>query len=122
MWRSGSITSQTLYCQEGFDEWSPLSMMLDSLEPTPQPPLLPSELTQVALAPPAKLNPGDIICPNPQCRYIGPPRKVPRGSAVLGLLLFFVFVLPGVIYLIVMSGYNYICPQCGLHIRGGTHA
>ena len=33
MWGSGSITSQTLFFQQGFAEWVPLSMILDRLEP-----------------------------------------------------------------------------------------
>ena len=32
MWRSGSITGQTLYCEPGFDEWFPLSTMSDCLD------------------------------------------------------------------------------------------
>jgi hypothetical protein len=34
--------------------------------------------------------------------------------------LLFVFA-PGLIYMIAMSGYNYVCPRCGVHIRGGRH-
>ncbi|MBI3798193.1 MAG: DUF4339 domain-containing protein [Deltaproteobacteria bacterium] len=37
MWRSGSITGQTLYWQHGFDEWLPLSTMIESLEPPEAP-------------------------------------------------------------------------------------
>jgi len=39
MWRSGNITGQTLYWQQGFDEWFPLSTMIDLLEP-PQAPVV----------------------------------------------------------------------------------
>ena len=70
---------------------------------------------------PQKLNPGDIICPNPQCGYIGPPKKEARGSLLVAILLCFLFLLPGLIYMIAMSGYNYVCPRCGVHIRGGRH-
>jgi DNA-directed RNA polymerase subunit RPC12/RpoP len=62
-----------------------------------------------------------IICPNPNCGYRGPARKEPRGSLIVGLLLCFLFLLPGLIYLVFMSGYTYCCPQCGLHIRSGAH-
>jgi hypothetical protein len=68
-----------------------------------------------------KLNPGDIICPNPQCGYIGPPKKEARGSIVVAILLCLLFLLPGLIYMAAMSGYNYIRPRCGVHIRGGPH-
>lgn len=32
MWNTGVVTAKTLYWQEGFDEWYPLSTMLDMLE------------------------------------------------------------------------------------------
>lgn len=126
MWRSGTITARTLYCQEGFAEWLPLSTILDTLEPPPLPAPDPSAASprppHVPVTPPTKLNPGDIICPNPQCGYIGPPKKEARGSGIVAILLCFLFLLPGLIYMAAMSGYNYICPRCGFHIRGGIHA
>jgi hypothetical protein len=67
--------------------------------------------------PPGVRRPGDIICPNPNCRYEGPPRKVARGSALVGILLLFLFILPGILYLVFMQGYRYYCPKCGLQIR-----
>ena len=36
MWNSGAITGQTLFCQEGFSQWLPLSDLQSELEP-PQP-------------------------------------------------------------------------------------
>jgi len=35
MWRSGNITGNTLYWQDGFSEWIPLSSILHILEPPP---------------------------------------------------------------------------------------
>lgn len=61
--------------------------------------------------------PGDIICPNPNCRYQGPPRKVARGPILLGLVLLLLFILPGILYFIFMQGYRYYCPKCGLQIK-----
>lgn len=61
--------------------------------------------------------PGDIICPNPSCRYVGPPLKVARGSILLGFILLLFFILPGILYFIFMQGYRYNCPKCGLQIR-----
>src|SRR6266403_2723696 len=63
---------------------------------------------------PQNLGPGDIICPNPQCGYVGPPKKEARGSLLVAILLCFLFLLPGLIYMIAMSGYNYVCPRCGV--------
>src|SRR5882672_4427004 len=37
---------------------------------------------------------GDIICPNPHCRYVGPPAKKARGSVAVGCLLSLFFLLP----------------------------
>ena len=64
--------------------------------------------------------PGDIICPNPNCRYQGPPIKVARGSILLGLILLLFFILPGVLYFIFMQGYRYSCPKCGLQVKSET--
>ena len=64
---------------------------------------------------------GEIICPNPNCGYTGQPKKQPRGSVAFGCLLMLFFVLPGLIYFALMSGYTYICPKCGVEIRSGTH-
>jgi len=41
MWRSGSITGQTLYWEQCSDEWRPLSTMLEELEPPVQSPVIP---------------------------------------------------------------------------------
>jgi hypothetical protein len=58
-----------------------------------------------------------IICPNPSCGYVGPGRKIPKGSLTAGCLLMFFFLLPGLLYLMFTSGYHIVCPRCGLQIR-----
>ena len=63
------------------------------------------------------MQPGDIICPNMNCRYVGPALKVARGSVPLGCLLMIVTFGIGVIYFIIKSGSDILCPRCGLHIR-----
>lgn len=35
MWGTGAITTQTLYWQDGFSEWRPLSEIIDEIEPSP---------------------------------------------------------------------------------------
>jgi hypothetical protein len=60
--------------------------------------------------------PGDISCPNANCHYQGPPRKMARGSVLVGLLLLLFFIIPGVFYFMFMRGYRYYCPKCGLQI------
>jgi len=58
-----------------------------------------------------------IICPNSNCRYRGLPKKIPRGNAIIGLLLCLLFLLPGVLYFIFKGGYRYVCPRCGMQLR-----
>jgi hypothetical protein len=58
-----------------------------------------------------------IICPNVNCGYKGEAKKIPRGSTVIGLILCLFFIIPGIIYFIIKSGYRYTCPKCGLQIR-----
>lgn len=36
MWKNGSVTADALYWQEGFDEWLPITTMIDELEPKQQ--------------------------------------------------------------------------------------
>ena len=57
-----------------------------------------------------------IICPNTNCGYKGKPMMVARGSFLVGLIFLLFFILPGVFYFMLMSGYRYYCPQCGLQL------
>jgi hypothetical protein len=58
----------------------------------------------------------DIICPNPNCGYKGPPEKVARGSVLVGVILTFFFFLPGILYFMLKGGYRILCPKCGLQL------
>ena len=66
-------------------------------------------------APPPGKN--HIICPNPNCGYRGPGKKQAKGSLGVALLLLFLLVLPGLIYMVVYSGSIIVCPQCGMKVR-----
>jgi len=57
-----------------------------------------------------------IICPNPNCGYEGKPKKKARGSIIVGLVLCFFFLIPGLLYFIIKSGYRYYCPKCNLQL------
>jgi hypothetical protein len=57
-----------------------------------------------------------MICPNSQCSYQGTANKKSRGSVIVGLFLCFFFIVPGLIYFMLKSGYRYSCPKCGLQI------
>lgn len=58
-----------------------------------------------------------MVCPNPNCGYTGKMETHSRGSFLVGLFLCLFFLLPGLIYFALMSGYRYICPQCGILVR-----
>ncbi len=57
-----------------------------------------------------------FVCPNPKCDYAGKARRVARGSLLLGILLCFFFLFPGLLYFMFKSGYRYYCPVCGIQI------
>ena len=59
----------------------------------------------------------DIICPNTNCNYKGKPNKDPRANVTIGVILCFFFLLPGILYFIIKSGYRYACPKCGIQLR-----
>lgn len=61
-----------------------------------------------------------MICPNQNCGYKGEAEKKARGSLILGMVLCCFFVLPGLLYFLLRSGYRYLCPQCGLQISADS--
>jgi hypothetical protein len=64
-----------------------------------------------------KLKRGEILCPNPNCAYAGKPKKVARGSTIVGLFLCIFFLIPGLLYFLFAGGYRYMCPACGMQIQ-----
>ena len=44
MWSSGAVTTETLYCREGWSEWLPLLAMARELESSAAPPAQPSSV------------------------------------------------------------------------------
>lgn len=63
-----------------------------------------------------KLYGDPMICPNPNCGYVGQMRRKPQGSWAIAILLLLLWVLPGVIYLLVYSGFDIVCPRCGMKV------
>jgi hypothetical protein len=61
-----------------------------------------------------------MICPNPNCHYHGKPERKSRGSVVIGFILCFFFLVPGLLYFMLRSGYRNLCPKCGLQISADT--
>ena len=52
------------------------------------------------------------VCPN--CGYVGKPKVKIKGSFAVELVLWLLFIVPGLIYSIWRySGKYYSCPKCG---------
>lgn len=60
---------------------------------------------------------GEIVCHNPNCGFVGRPTRKNRGSVIVAVFLLLVGVLPGLLYILAMSGYDYFCPRCHMKLR-----
>jgi chromate transport protein ChrA len=58
----------------------------------------------------------EIICPNVNCGYKGVANKESRGSWIAAFILLWLFVLPGLIYIIFFQGFRVKCPKCNLQV------
>jgi hypothetical protein len=120
------VWHETIVCHECFESLrKPLAGVATATEDP-----IDAELAKLAATPEAKLSaepparprrrmpgPGELICTNPNCGFVGKPTRKGRGSAIVMIVLFLIAVLPGLIYVILMSGYDYFCPQCGAKLR-----
>jgi predicted RNA-binding Zn-ribbon protein involved in translation (DUF1610 family) len=98
MWAGGVIAQNASIRKTSSDSWVPISKLSSMLK---------SHSMVLGT---------NIICPNINCGYQGPARKKARGSILVGLILCLFFLLPGIIYFIIKSGYRHFCPKCGLQI------
>jgi len=85
----------------------------------PMPVSVPVPALPVTVAAPVRRQPGpgDIVCPNANCGYVGPGKKIARGSTIIGILLLLCWILPGVIYFMFFSGYRTCCPRCQCQVN-----
>jgi hypothetical protein len=60
-----------------------------------------------------------VLCPNQSCGYRGPGDRRPRASLLVFFLLLFFGIVPGLIYVVAMSGHTLSCPRCGMDVRRG---
>ena len=58
-----------------------------------------------------------VICPNPNCGYRGTGKESGGTSGCLLLILLFLGILPGILYLLFCGKPGIICPKCGIKIR-----
>ena len=59
-----------------------------------------------------------LVCT--QCGYVGEPKGAIGGNGCIEVLLWFFFIIPGLIYSIWRSSSRYkVCPKCGKATRVG---
>ncbi len=115
------------YLASGMKSPAPVSELLLKMVLTPAP-SAPMPPMPVAAVPPAIVvspaapvrrtpRPGEIVCPNPNCGYVGQGQKIARGSTIVGILLLLCWILPGVIYFMFFSGYRTCCPRCQCQVN-----
>jgi hypothetical protein len=119
LWQNQTVCAECLAKLQKTDEAPPPSDIADQID---------RELNELdhqrgtfesAVVKPSRrqLLPGQMICINPNCGWIGTPERKSRGSAIVMILLLLIAVLPGLIYIIFMSGYDYFCPRCGCKLK-----
>lgn len=58
---------------------------------------------------------GRVTCP--LCGYTGTLTRMPKGQMFVGIMLLLLFIVPGLLYFVLFSGYRYICQNCGKTIK-----
>ena len=84
MWRAGAITADALYCQEGFEQWEPISLISDLLDEQRATPASDLPGPQQATPAPAPIPVADSSCVPSQPSQ---PFKNPGAAAVLSLFV-----------------------------------
>lgn len=127
--RAKVILPDDSYLAPGMKAPAPVSELLLKMVLAPAPavgtPIPPMPVSPPSLAIPVPLptpvrrqpGPGDIVCPNANCGYVGPGKKIARGSTIIGILLLLCWILPGVIYFMFFSGYRTCCPRCQCQVN-----
>ena len=111
LWSSGAITGDTLYCEEGYEQWLPLRGIVDQLESS-------SPATQHAStpAPTSFAVGGGRACPYCSSHQVGKVRGLQGiGEVLIALILFFLCLIPGIVYYIYMESVPY-CSGCGRRV------
>lgn len=53
----------------------------------------------------------EMVCT--ECGYVGKPKRLTKGSALIEIILYLTFIIPGIIYSIWrLSNTVNICPKC----------
>jgi len=120
--RAKVILPDDSYLTKGMQVPAPVSELLLKIVLAPAPAVvaqMPPMPVAAPLPAPVRRQPGrgDIVCPNPNCGYVGPGKKIARGSTIIGILLLLCWILPGIIYFMFFSGYRTCCPRCQCQIN-----
>jgi hypothetical protein len=111
LWSSGAITGDTLYCEEGYDQWLPLRDIIDQLESAP-----PAAQHTSGPAPASLAVGGGRACPHCGSHQVGKVRGLQGiGEVFVAVILFFLCLIPGIIYYIYMESVPY-CSGCGRRV------
>jgi len=127
LFRAKVILSNDSYQAAGMSGPAPVSQLLLNMviAPAVASPISANTVSKVtppipvATVSPTRRQParGDIVCPNPNCGYVGRGNKIARGSTIVGILLLLCWILPGIIYFMFFSGYRTCCPRCQCQIN-----
>lgn len=112
------VFEESVVCKACHRRLSDNAMPTESLKDLPE---IDFDLNSTgAIAPPSvqMKNKSKTVIPGigrvcPACGSTAPAIKKPKGSRVLLIFLLLLWLLPGIVYLIVYSGYVYTCPRCG---------
>jgi len=58
----------------------------------------------------------EVICTNTNCGYRGKPGREKQRSTLVFVFLFCMWILPGIVYAILVPRYRYWCPQCQMKL------
>jgi hypothetical protein len=103
----GELQQEDFYWHEGMADWTPVSNYRAAqktiVRAAAMPPPLPVQVKAVP--------PGAKICTN--CGYIGKPVAITKGSFAVELLLWLLFLVPGLLYSLWRLASRYsACPKC----------
>ncbi len=58
----------------------------------------------------------EIVCMNANCDYKGKPGFAKQRSNLVGVFLFLFWIVPGILYFVLVPEYKYWCPQCKMKL------
>lgn len=59
----------------------------------------------------------EIICTNANCGYKGKPSREKQRSTLVFVFLFIMWMLPGIVYYLLVPEFKYWCPECQTKLK-----